>query len=172
MRRNDVFGLQWSDLDVKKGTVAISRGIVDVGYEIRQTRGKTPRSRRPVDLDRTTLDLLASRRAWRLAEANVGASNEDLAGFVRRPKGQALPRSTPGRNDATTEGLMASTRDHSRMATPHSALLLLEDSARFHQSGQVALGRRSDTGPFDIPEYVTYVTDSKVCERGPRTCDQ
>lgn len=74
MRRNEVLGLQWGDLDVKKGTVAISRGLVDVGYEIRQTRGKTPRSRRPVDLDRTTLELLASWRAWRLAEAkSLGA---------------------------------------------------------------------------------------------------
>jgi len=71
MRRNEVLGLQWGDLDAKKGTVAISRGIVDVGYEIRQTRDKTPRSRRPVDLDQTTLDLLASWRAWRLAEAKA-----------------------------------------------------------------------------------------------------
>ena len=63
MRRNEVLGLQWGDLDVKKGTVAISRGIVDVGYQIRQTRGKTPRSRRPVDLDQTTLELLAWWRA-------------------------------------------------------------------------------------------------------------
>lgn len=51
MRRNEVLGLQWDDFDPEKRTVSISRGIVDVGYEIRQTRGKTRRSRRLIDLD-------------------------------------------------------------------------------------------------------------------------
>lgn len=71
MRRNEVLGLQWDDFDPEKKTVSISRGIVDVGYEIRQTRGKTRRSRRLVDLDSTTVDLLESWRAWRTAEAHA-----------------------------------------------------------------------------------------------------
>jgi len=71
MRRNEVLGLQWDDFDPAKMTLSISRGIVDVGYEIRQTRGKTRRSRRVVDLDGTTVDLLKSWRTWRSAQAQA-----------------------------------------------------------------------------------------------------
>lgn len=71
MRRNEVLGLQWDDFDPKKRTLSVNRGIVDVGYEIRQTRGKTRRSRRLVDLDSTTVDLLESWRAWQTAEAHA-----------------------------------------------------------------------------------------------------
>ncbi len=41
MRRNEVLGLKWSDIDVTKKRLHLNRGFVAVGYAIHQTRGKT-----------------------------------------------------------------------------------------------------------------------------------
>jgi integrase len=62
MRRSELLGLKWADLDWRQGTVSIQRGLVAIGYELCETRGKTRTSRRLVELDHTTL---AGLRAWR-----------------------------------------------------------------------------------------------------------
>jgi integrase len=54
MRRNEVLGLKWPDIDFKKRRLALNRGLVAVGYEVHQTRGKTRTARRSIDLDDTT----------------------------------------------------------------------------------------------------------------------
>jgi len=41
MRRNEVLGLKWTDIDLKKRRIHLNRGLVAVGYEVHQTRGKT-----------------------------------------------------------------------------------------------------------------------------------
>jgi integrase len=69
MRRNEVLGLRWGDVDFDRHTFALNRGIVSVGYELRQTRGKTRNAPRPIDLDPTTIALLQAWRAWQAAEA-------------------------------------------------------------------------------------------------------
>jgi integrase len=61
MRRNEVLGLEWDDIDFKRQRLSINRGLVAVGYELHQTRGKTRNARRPIDLDPTTLSIL---EAW------------------------------------------------------------------------------------------------------------
>ena len=94
MRRNELLGLRWEDLDERKATISINRGLVAVPYEVRITRGKTPRSRRRVDLDPTTV-----RRADRVAL--VAADRTTSRG--RRERGMDVhrrPRLTdqPARN--------------------------------------------------------------------------
>jgi integrase len=80
MRRNEVLGLKWDDLDFEKKTISLNRGLVAVGYELHQTRGKTRNARRPIDLDATTLAVLAGWKAHQAAEfAAVGI---DDAGWV------------------------------------------------------------------------------------------
>ena len=69
MRRNEVLGLRWDDIDFDRRTIALTRGIVAVGYELRETRGKTRNAPRPIDLDPTTIDVLAAWRSWQTAEA-------------------------------------------------------------------------------------------------------
>ena len=46
MRRNEVLGLKWPDIDVNKKRLHLNRGLVAVGYELHQTRGKTKTARR------------------------------------------------------------------------------------------------------------------------------
>jgi integrase len=78
MRRNEVLGLKWPDIDFAKKRLHLNRGLVSVGYEVHQMRGKTKTSRRSIDLDDTTLDVLACWKAYQAAElAAVGISNDD-----------------------------------------------------------------------------------------------
>lgn len=78
MRRNEVLGLTWSDLDVTKKRLNLNRGLVAVGYEIHQTRGKTKTARRAIDLDDTTIAVLEGWRAYQAAEfAAVGIDHDD-----------------------------------------------------------------------------------------------
>lgn len=78
MRRNEVLGLKWSDLDVAKQRVHLNRGLVAVGYEVHQTRGKTKTARRAIELDNTTMSVLEGWRAYQCAEfAAVGIDPGD-----------------------------------------------------------------------------------------------
>ena len=89
MRRNELLGLNWRDLDVERARVSINRGLVAIGYEIHKTRGKTKTSRRCIDLDPTTLDVLAGWRALQAAEHHaVGLG--DPAWMFTRPDGQPV----------------------------------------------------------------------------------
>ena len=66
MRRSELLGLRWTDIDVDKATVSINRGLVAIGYELHESRGKTDNSRRSIDLDPTILTVL---RGWRALQA-------------------------------------------------------------------------------------------------------
>ena len=78
MRRNEVLGLKWPDIDFKKKRLHLNRGLVAVGYEVHQTRGKTKNARRAIALDDTTLTILAGWRDFQAAEfAAVGITNDD-----------------------------------------------------------------------------------------------
>jgi integrase len=78
MRRSEVLGLKWPDIDFNTKRLHLNRGLVAVGYEVQQTRGKTKSSRRSIDLDPTTLDVLDGWRAFQAAEfAAVGIDNSE-----------------------------------------------------------------------------------------------
>jgi integrase len=78
MRRNEVLGLKWDDIDFTKRRLGLNRGLVAIGYELHQTRGKTRTCRRTIDLDTTTLDVLAGWRAFQHATfAAVGLEHVD-----------------------------------------------------------------------------------------------
>ena len=77
MRRSEVLGLKWPDIDFTKQRLHLNRGLVAVGYEVHETRGKTKTARRAIALDDTTLTILAGWRAFQTAEfAAVGIIND------------------------------------------------------------------------------------------------
>ena len=95
MRRNEVLGLRWPDIDFTKKRLHLNRGLVAVGYEVHQTRGKTKTARRTIALDDTTLTILAGWRAFQAAEfAAVGIAELGPVGVHRR---QRRPRPPPRR---------------------------------------------------------------------------
>jgi integrase len=83
MRRNEVLGLKWPDIDFTKKRLHLNRGLVAVGYEVHETRGKTKTARRTISLDDTTLTILAGWRALQAAQFTaVGISNEETWVFT------------------------------------------------------------------------------------------
>lgn len=89
MRRNELLGLQWGDLDRTHARLSINRGLVAVGYELHQTRGKTRNARRCIDLDATTLAVLDGWRALQAAEYQA-TGIDDPGWMFTRPDGQPV----------------------------------------------------------------------------------
>jgi integrase len=67
MRRSELLGLRWSDVDLDGGRVAVRQALVLVDHEARLIElSKTSKSRRGVTLDPDSLAVL---RAWRRRQA-------------------------------------------------------------------------------------------------------
>ena len=81
MRRGELLGLKWTDLDIRHATVSINRALLDVDYDVVETadvtpeigasRGKTKSARRRVDLDPTTVAVLTAWRTWQATERSA-----------------------------------------------------------------------------------------------------
>jgi integrase len=80
MRRGEVLGVQWPDVDLAAARVAVRRALVTVGHQVVVSEPKTARGRRSVALDPTTVAALkgwrkgqaAERLAWGPAWTNSG----------------------------------------------------------------------------------------------------
>jgi integrase len=62
MRRGELLGLHWGDVDLATSHLSVNRSLVTVGYKLHETRSKTRNSRRWIDLDDVTVQVLAT---WR-----------------------------------------------------------------------------------------------------------
>ena len=103
MRRNEVLGLNWPDIDFNKRRLGLNRGLVAVGYELHQTRGKTRAARRNIDLDDTTLTVLQGWRAFQAAEfAAVGITNEEGWVFTDGTTARSIPTRSTSRSGASS----------------------------------------------------------------------
>jgi integrase len=71
VRRSERLALKWPDIDLAKGAIKLNRGLVSVGYELHESRGKTANARRRIELDPTTIDVLAAWRQWQRAERHA-----------------------------------------------------------------------------------------------------
>ena len=58
MRRGEVLGLHWNDVDLEAARLSVNRSLVSVAYELHESRGKTRPARRTIDLDERTVDAL------------------------------------------------------------------------------------------------------------------
>lgn len=75
MRRSEVLGLRWSDIDLATAHLSVNRALVSVAYELHESRGKTRNSSRWVDLDDATVTVL---ERWRDAvETELGRQVTD-----------------------------------------------------------------------------------------------
>ena len=68
LRRSELLGLQWDDVDLDAATLSINRGLVSIGYELHESRGKTSNSMRAIDLDPTTVAVLVAWKLWQVSE--------------------------------------------------------------------------------------------------------
>lgn len=65
MRRGEVLGLRWGDLDTTARTLTVRRSVSCTGYKTHITPTKTRTSRRLIDLDDTTVQMLSRVSAGR-----------------------------------------------------------------------------------------------------------
>ena len=62
MRRGELLGVQWPDVDLGRARVAVRRSLVTVGHQVVVSEPKTAKGRRSVALDPATVAAL---KAWR-----------------------------------------------------------------------------------------------------------
>ena len=85
MRRGEVAGLKWADIDFERSRLAVRRALVTIGYEVAWSEPKTDRGRRSVALDHHTVAALRAHRARQAQERlalGPAYSDEDLV-FAR-----------------------------------------------------------------------------------------
>ncbi|HKH56481.1 MAG TPA: tyrosine-type recombinase/integrase, partial [Propionibacteriaceae bacterium] len=75
MRRGELLGLRWEDIDLDAGVVRVARARVRAGNQVVAGEPKTARGRRTIALDPTTVAALRQHRK-RLTEPSVSASGE------------------------------------------------------------------------------------------------
>jgi integrase len=68
MRRGEVLGVRWSDLDVARRRLAVRQTVTSVNYRIEFGTPKTARSRRSIALDSGTVTALLQHRARQAVE--------------------------------------------------------------------------------------------------------
>ncbi len=68
MRRGEVLGLRWPDVDLDAGQLAVRQTVTTVSYQPVITTPKTERSRRVVYLDEHTVDVLRAHRRRQVEE--------------------------------------------------------------------------------------------------------
>lgn len=79
MRRGEVLGLRWCDLDLDAKRLSVRQALVSIAYDVEISDVKTGTGRRTIDLDPVTVDVL---KAWRIQRA------EEKGGI--EPKGDEL----------------------------------------------------------------------------------
>lgn len=71
LRRSELLGLKWGDVDFDTAALSVNRGLVAVGYKLHETRGKTSNSRRRVDLAPATVRVFAAWEDWQKTTQSV-----------------------------------------------------------------------------------------------------
>lgn len=106
MRRGEVVGLLWSDVDLDGARLAVRRTASCAGYAVHVTTNKTRTSRRAVDLDAETVAVL---RAWRAVQTDELGGESELV-FTNRRGDLLHPTCCPSRSSVSpaTRGCRAS----------------------------------------------------------------
>jgi integrase len=91
MRRGEVLGLHWRDVDLETARLSVHQAVTNVAYEKHLGDVKTETGRRTIDLDLRTVGVL---RAWRQAQLEAelitGRTAGDDGVVFARPDGEAV----------------------------------------------------------------------------------
>ena len=82
MRRGEVLGLRWRDVDLEMGRLSIQQTIISVGYEVSVSTPKTAKGRRSLALDRETVRVFRAHRSQQLQGRLASGSRVDEMGLV------------------------------------------------------------------------------------------
>jgi integrase len=88
MRRGELLGLRWRDVDLKNRRLSIQRSLVAAGYETSFTEPKTARGRRSIVIDSRTAAILKEHRLAQLEDRlALGEVYQDQGMVLCRPHG-------------------------------------------------------------------------------------
>lgn len=82
LRRGEVLGLRWEDVDVKRRRLAVRQTVVAIGYDVDISEPKTMAGRRSVSLDPTTVAALKTHRRRQSEERLRAGPAQDESGLV------------------------------------------------------------------------------------------
>ncbi|MGI8631607.1 MAG: tyrosine-type recombinase/integrase [Solirubrobacterales bacterium] len=82
MRRGEVLGLRWEDVDLEAARLSVRRNRVAVGYQVLEGTPKTRKGVRVIDLDPETVATLRAWRRHRLEERLAGGPTGVDSGLV------------------------------------------------------------------------------------------
>ena len=82
MRRGEVLGLRWVDVDLGRRRIAVTHTILTVGYKVTPGSPKTARSRRSIALDPETATILAAHRSRQTRERSIERRDYQDHGLV------------------------------------------------------------------------------------------
>lgn len=68
LRRGELLGLEWSDIDFKNKTVSVSKTLVTINGKLSTQSPKTKRSARTISLDDSTVQIL---KEWKLEQKKL-----------------------------------------------------------------------------------------------------
>jgi integrase len=77
MRRGEVLGLAWSDVDLEESRVTVRRSLISSDYKITVAEPKTERGRRMVAIDTTLVEALREHQGRQLLERAAMAGDWD-----------------------------------------------------------------------------------------------
>jgi integrase len=124
MRRGEVLGLRWCDLDLEAGRLSVCQVLVSIAYDVQLSDVKTGTGRRTIDLDPGMADVL---KAWRIERAEehggIEPAGDELV-FAGSDDGWIHPQSFSqifGRNVAQLDAPRMSLHD---LRHTHATLLL------------------------------------------------
>jgi integrase len=90
MRRGEILGLRWSDIDLDAARLSVQHAVVAVGYEMVESTPKSHRAR-VIDLDAETVAQLRRRRQRQAEErAEWGADYQDRDLVVAKENGEPI----------------------------------------------------------------------------------
>ena len=91
MRRGEILGLRWSDVELEGKRLSVQRALVNIAYELQLAEVKTASGRRTIDLDPRTVTVLHDWRKQQLEERVLaGLRPEDFALVFAHPDGSPI----------------------------------------------------------------------------------
>ena len=90
MRRGEIAGLLWRNVDLEAARLTINQQIVSVQYQLIEGDLKTPTSRRNIDLDPRTVAELRSHRRRQLEERMATGKRGDDGYVFAKPDGSPI----------------------------------------------------------------------------------
>jgi len=172
LRRSELLGLRWKAVNLRKGSVRIERGVVDVAGRPEWSEGKNERSRRTIPIDGETAGALTGHRRFQAEERlAAGPRWEDNDLVVATRTGRVV---SPRNFDATLDRLIGKA-DVPRLSSHglrHTAAThMVRHAADIGEIRAAAdiLGHSPDmlmkTYAHVLPESVRTVTE-KIAKRG------